>query len=319
MSNSKAQVIKLLFSSKEAQRSYIQEVLCEAGLLNVDVLAFKPQATALWNDVAKDFSALETEYNTPFKLQEREHLYAIDALLLADALKLDTISTEVVAKVYILFFLLVSYFDDHVEHRDKFYSKFSYENTSDRSTQHGAVPFSTIFMALELVDQYLTKANATAEQKIKIFQIISKNLLSYTQFFATERSIDATIEEVFEMKQRQVSAKVVAILADLVEPFTRLSSAKKQALSNGMFYLGSMMQITDDIRDAETDKVLKNANLMNVCHHVLGEAEGAKHFTEIFENESTLAKENLEKVFEEKHVSYLMSLPFYPFCIEGKE
>lgn len=300
-------------TSRYNKQDDIKSLVLTSSIFDSNVLKHEVFAKEIWRIVAADFAKIEEKYTLPYRLDEKTHLYAMDSLTLCDEMGVSKQDSVIVSKLYIVLFLLCSYFDDHVEHRDKFYSKFIFEKESDRSTQEGAVAFSTIAAFYELIIMYLVEANVDTSRQVEFIKTVNDSLLTYTPFFTVERDRDPTVETVLEMKQHNVAGHLVASLADIVVTMGLVEETQAISLKKGLFYVGSLMQMTDDIRDSQIDITLHNANLLNTCLSRHGD-QGYDVFATIFEKERTLASQYFSESQCLKGVK-LMSLPFYPFCI----
>ncbi len=127
-----------------------------------------------------------------------------------------------------------------------------------------------------------------------------------------------SIDETLEVKQRQVAGKTLAMFGDILARYIGLSDVKAKQLHRGLVYLGSLTQITDDIRDKSIDAALRNANIVNTAHK-LGMVAGEKKLDEIYKDEVARARTHLEQIYSKDDVTMLLSLPFYPFMINKQE
>lgn len=289
------------------------KLIREADFFDENILLFRQNAENLWMSVSSDIAKLEKANGIPFRLNESTHLYAIDAFVIADVLGLPMNQAAKIARIYIIIFLLCSYFDDHVEHRDKLFNKFLFSNSSDRSAQEGAMPFAIIFMLQKLLRGYVEETGASASDKSEFLFLVNDMLLSYTPNFALERRSERTPEIVLRIKQHNVSGKIVAMLAD-IGGLVCDDTAKLEILRKGLFYVGSVMQMTDDLRDAEIDNMLNNANLLNAYTYQRGDEIGLQEFSEFFVQEYRRASQCLEPL-SPGQTKLLLSIPFYPFCL----
>lgn len=300
-----------LFDSKDKTRAKIMEL----GLVDSEILAYRNEAEKLWAELYADFIEIERHHGIPYSLREGTHFYAIDLMLINRIFGSEQSLARAAAKLYAVIFLLCSYYDDHVEHRDKLFGKFIFKNDSNLETQHGAVPFSATLILYELLVKYLEDLKVPADKQVYFLSYINKVLLSCTKYFAGERDVALSPEAVLEMKQHNVSGKIISLIADILILYCdRLSAAEEEQLKKGLYFAGSLMQMTDDVRDSEVDRVLNNANLYNVCIQKYGYESGIEYFCDLFMEEYKNASISLNKIMKGTDVKKVLSIPFYPFC-----
>ena len=310
---------ELIKSLVRNQRDPLQNCLEDSDFFDSSILSYKSQALELWHKTAQRYKDKESTFNVPFSLAEKPKLYAIDALVVAEPLLKEKKHLELIAQFWNVFFLTVHYFDDHVEHRDKFFSKFHFGADSDINTQRGAAPFSFIFISLEILQDILTELKVVeAEDRERVIRVVTAELIAQTQFFAVERKEHISFEEVFKIKQLGVSGETFGVFAELIKclPLTKDVDIKK--LKRGFMSLGSLIQITDDIRDVSVDRALNNANLVTAAYEVDRE-ETPDRIASIYGIESTTLSLTLGEIYAKDEFNRIKALPFYPFLINKLE
>lgn len=297
-------------------RAKLQDFIGGSEFFDSKILTYYDNALLVWRRVARRYANKEQEYAIPYRLAESVKLYAVDALCIARPLVEDDNDLLSLAEFFTIFYLIVHFFDDHVEHRDKFYSKFDFSVESNIDTQRGAAPFSFMLVSLGLLDDVLSEVDDfTAEDRHKIINKVYEVLAIQARYFAAERQSNLDLDEILEVKQRRVSGRCLAFLGEVLSCYLKLKGDKEKALYDSLLYLGSLTQITDDIRDYSIDTTLRNANILVTAHH-LGRAAGNKKLEEIYAKEAELARINLLKNYDAKYVKELLSLPFYPFMVD---
>ena len=303
----------------EAKTKDSKTIVKESDIFDANILDYQHTALEVWSEVIKSYHAKEIEFKIPYSIAETPKLYALDALAVIAPLTEDNSKRKFVAKLFVIFYLLVHFYDDHVEHLDKFYSKFQFKNDQNIDPQKGAAPFSFVLISYELILQEIQQQNAFSDlQTLALLRDINANLALQTQYFASERRVDLTENEVLRIKQEQVTGKSLSILAEFIKPLGLLDNTELRLLEKGLYYLGSLTQITDDIRDLDIDSTLKNANFINssiACH---GEELGIKIVSEIFEEHVNKVKGYLQTIYSEEDLKVILSLPFYPFIIDKR-
>lgn len=301
----------------DRDRSAVQDFLGSSKYFEEHILSYEALAMKVWRSVMRRYANKEQEYAIPYNLAESMKLYAVDALAVASPLVREPDEVFRMAEFFAVFYLIVHYFDDHVEHRDKFYSKFDFNTAHNIDTQRGAAPFSFVFISFDILYEVLNELdNLSGEDREKLMRDVSSVLALQTRYFAAERQTNLDIQETLEMKQRRVSGKALAFFGELLGLYLSYSQKQLADLENGLMYLGSLTQITDDIRDQSVDMMLRNANIVLTAHRLLGVKAGNEKLNAIFDEEASLAKKYLSRFYDEKTVATLCSLPFYPFMVD---
>lgn len=303
----------------EAKTKDSKTIVKESEVFDTNILGYQQMALEVWSEVIKDYHKKELDFKIPYSLAETPKLYALDALAIIAPLTKDESQRKFIAKLFVIFYLLVHFYDDHVEHLDKFYSKFTFKNDQNIDPQRGAAPFSFVLLSYELILQEVQNQEMFSDlQTIVLLRDINANLALQTQYFASERKVDLTEYEVLRIKQEQVTGKSLSILAEFIKPLGLLEDDKLRSLEKGLYYLGSLTQITDDIRDLDIDSTLKNANFVNssvACH---GEELGIKIVSDVFEDHVMRVRKYLRDIYGEEDLGVILSLPFYPFIIDKR-
>jgi hypothetical protein len=302
-----------------SDREKVRATLGTANYFHPHILTYQGQALKVWRSVLRRYTTKEQEYDIPYSLAETAKLYAIDAMCTAEPLVEDRNDLFLLAEFFTVFYLMVHFFDDHVEHRDKFYSKFDFAPQGNIDTQRGAAPFSFLLVSFSLLSQILNDITTlSTDAKHTIIQKVYDALALQTRYFAAERQSNLDIEEILEMKQRQVSGKTMSLFGDVLGLYLKLSDKKREILCQGLVYLGSLTQITDDIRDQAIDRTLRNANIV-LSAQELGLSAANSKLSSIYTNEAKLAANYLKRLYSEEEVYVLLSLPFYPFIVNKQQ
>lgn len=309
------QLIQSLIGSKLSKNS-IQEKIQQSNHFDENIFVFQPLAASIWEEVDKRFSKKEAEFRIPFALTESQKLYALDALIICQPFVKQSETLRSIGFIFSVYYLIVHYFDDHVEHPDKFYSKFKFSYNQSTEQQKGAAPFSFVLISLSLIEDELRKLAISSEQSQQIHSEILSSLAIQTKYFTAERNANLSPDDVLEMKQRQVSGRSLLILATLISITSDLKPKEAQKLRRGLVYLGSLIQITDDIRDLETDTALRNANIVTASISDSGEEKGIEVLSKIFTSEVQLLQRFFVELYSEDEFRLILSLPFYPFFID---
>lgn len=300
-------------------REQVRDFIGESRFFDVNILSMEEEALRVWRAVARLYAVKEQDFHIPYQFAENTKLYALDALCIAKPLIADANERFKLAEFFTIFYLIVHLFDDHVEHRDKFYSKFDFSQNSDLDTQRGAAPFSFLLVSLALLQEILQSIRELDEHdQLAIMNDVHGTLARQTRYFASERQSNMSIDDILEVKQRQVSGKTLALFGDILARYSGFSVAQARHLHEGLVYLGSLTQITDDIRDRSIDAALRNANLVDTAYK-LGQVAGEKKLDAIYKEEVAHAQSHLEHIYAKEYANTLLSLPFYPFMIDKQK
>lgn len=303
-------LLRAIVADKQSSRQWSSTIL-DSTEFDKTILSYQSDAEAVWRHVRDRFAARDELYRIPYQFVEAPKLYAMDALVVANPLLANAQVLTRVAELFVVFYLVVHYFDDHVEHRDKFYSKFAFDQSGDIDSQRGAAPFSFMLVAFDIMAEISNELPIKAVDQLKLMAQIRHLLVSQTRFFSLEKKLNIRADEVIEIKQRQVSGRSLAVLASILAVLDddALSDVDFASLEQALVYVGSLTQITDDIRDLNLDKALRNANIITALE------EDVTALTALYEEEARLATEFLGKVYDAPAATAVLSLPFYPFLV----
>jgi len=285
---------------------------------NVDqqILKYKDNALTVWDSSMKILLAKEKFFEVPFTINENPRLYAIDALALASPLTADKEKIDLVSNVFVLFYLIVHLYDDYVEDPLKFYSKFDLSPKINLDLQRNAVPFSFLILTLSAITQELESSTTLSNQaKLNILSLIQANLAEQAKYFAQEHKENPTIDEALSIK-RHVAGISLYVIADILNGLGLVKDSDLGDFKQGLYCLGTLSQITDDIRDYETDSKLGNTNIVKACVDNRGTVRGIDEVSKIFDSYLKKTKEKLSVVYNEEEIMLIISLPFYPFMID---
>lgn len=296
-------------------KSAVQKHLYGAEYFDESILQGCDAALHVWRSVAHRFAYKESLFQIPYTLAEDPKLYALDALTIAGPLIEERKDLFAIAEVFTVFYLMLHYFDDHVEHPDKFFSKFDFDKDGSLDAQRGAAPFSFSLISLAIIGEILDSQETLSKKKAAILSAIYDRLASQTRYFALEKQTNLTADNVLEIKARKVSGKTLGILADLLRHYLGLSNKEFKHLEKGMMYLGSMEQITDDMRDVHVDSTMHNANIV-VAALKYDHPSGISKLTDLFNQENKNAERCLSCLYKPNDLKIILSLPFYPFMID---
>jgi hypothetical protein len=297
----------------------VRRYLDESKFFDERIMSHCEDALDIWQNVFKRYIKKEQALGIPYALNETPKLYALDAICIASPLVADKVALNEIAELFTVFYLMTHYFDDHVEHQDKFFSKFSFSSENNMSTQYGAAPFSFLLTSISVLEDILSESSHLSDQsRVQLIGAMCNRLAAQTRFFASERQANLSAEEALEMKARKVNGQALGVLADILDAYVDLGDGKFETLEQGLLYLGSMEQFTDDIRDLTIDETLRNANIILSASRS-GPENAKQHIQRLFDLEVENARKYLLEIYGSSELRMIFSLPFYPFMIDKRK
>lgn len=222
-----------------------------------------PEAKEIWNSAIKTFTEIEKQTKTPFHLIEKTKTYALDGIVIADSLGISKKERFLPLQIFTIYYLAVHLFDDLIEDPIKFGSKFSIKTKDENELHIKAAGVSFSFHVLMAAYKILgSNKNYKAEQINGINQKFTESLARQISYFALEKRQDMTPKKTLEIKQHSVSGEATSFIADCLMMTGSIERKKFEHIKKILFYLGSLTQFTDDIRDYREDKKNYNANLL---------------------------------------------------------
>lgn len=302
-----------------ADRVAARQYLADTAFFDESIMHYQDEALRVWRSVAHRYSNKEAECDIPYSLAESPKLYALDALCFASPLVKDPQQLFTLAELFTVFYLMTHFFDDHVEHPDKFFSKFDFSKQSSLNTQYGAAPFSFLLLSFSIIKDILNGEPSLSDKARMTLQgAMYDRLVVQTRYFASERESNLNVEEVLEMKARRVNGQTLGVLADILREFLHYDDAQFEEMQAGLLYLGAMEQVTDDIRDMSVDVALRNANII-VSAYKFGVEAGAKKVEKVYQAEAARAEKHLANFYSKPELAAIFSLPFYPFMVDKQQ
>lgn len=276
-------------------------------------------AQMVWEDFMHDFRQVEYRQNIPYELQESAKLYALDLLVIADSLNCnDENLLRRISLIYLIFYLNIHYFDDHVEDPEKFHSKFSYDATLPTETQHGAAPFSFQLGCIQLLEKNLS--SLTAHHGIVDTHLIRnsylRNMTNMTLHLVKERSTSLSYTTVIQVKNHGIFNAWADFTATLIGVFhPQQSDSDRKTITEALCSIGSLTQITDDLRDIQKDRALGNINIFTAALSANHQSEAFRSIAQVYYNEEQSCVRSLRQFVPHHKLQNILFIPFYPFTI----
>lgn len=273
-------------------------------------------ALNIWEDVVSELSDTIKETSFPSDLDRKKKPYALDAILIADALKLDAPGMPDLFKLYTLYYLELHLIDDMMEDQKKFQSKFHNREGISANLNHiEARKLFPILFNLTAVKLISKNNDLSSDKKITVLELLNKSLLKQIRYMSIEKA-DLTVEQVFEAKEHMVSGEATSTMADLLNTVFDFDGEKFIALKKMLFYLGSLTQFTDDIRDYAEDLDNGNANLLVSLKRAFGEELGIEKLLAMYDIEQSNMKRWSDNFSFSVDFELLSSIPLHPFVVK---
>lgn len=282
--------------------------------VKTEILKALPVSMRIWNNVISEIQNVEKNAVMPFWLNESKKPYAIDAILITKAFGFYINKNTCIFELFTLYYLEVHLIDDLVEDQQKFYSKFLASPALNLEQFKAAT--STFTLSFNTAAMNIMQKNSmTDTAKYEIMRLMTNSLLHQVVYFTKEKCKQSP-EEVLEIKERQVSGKATSFMAELLNIQFTIDSQKLSAIKNALFYLGSLTQFTDDLRDLKKDESTGNANLIVSLKDKFG-SNAMREFNKLYDTEEALMLSEISTSGIAANTALLRAIPWHPFLIKG--
>ncbi len=272
-----------------------------------------PLSIDIWDVVARTVEKVEKKVSLPFHLHHDKKFYALDPILVGAAFGFDASEIKPILALFTLYYLEVHLIDDLIEDQGKFYSKFKNGDcNTDGSFKAASSLFTLVFnlASTELIRAMEIDGAAAAE----MLTLLNRSLLSQIRHFVVEKDTLNT-EQVLEAKMHKVAGPATAMLADMLNTKYRFDRERFRHLKESLFYLGSLTQFTDDIRDRGKDAKTGNANLLLSLERDFS-AGVADEFETLYKRDEELMLECAAKTGLQPDCDLLRAIPWHPFVVK---
>jgi len=224
------------------------------------IISYVPEAKKIWFSSMKLLSKIEDLTKTPFTLKKFDNLYALDGIVVAEELGINSKKRYSGLILFSIYYLCVHLLDDLIEDRQKFQSLFTYPKKILYSNKIEATGLSFIMNAILSISFILKREG---QKNInKVINTFINSLVKQLKYFALEKNKNMKPEEILKIKQRKVSGEATSFIADALMINKFFDNKRCLYIKRALYYLGSLTQFTDDLRDYKKDKNTGNANLL---------------------------------------------------------
>lgn len=284
--------------------------------IKTKIYSYIPEAREIWDTTINTFKTIENKIETPFNLKENPKLYALDGIIIADSLGIPREERFVALQVFSIYYLAVHLFDDLIEDPAKFGSKFSITTKDEIELHLKAAGVSFSFHIIMTIYQMLISNNKYKPKEInEISQKFVEILAKQIRYFALEKRKDMTPEKTLEIKQHCVSGEATSFIADCILEGIHYNKQKFKHIKKALFYLGSLTQFTDDLRDYKEDKKNNNANLL-ISMEKQNETNARNEFINWYLLENKLMLDEIKKTKLTIDNELISIIPWYPLFLK---
>lgn len=301
---------------KELAKTLCNERVTEQ--LKAELVKLVPNSKKIWKDAIQQLRRDGRKLKLPYKFRSDPKTYALDGLIIARALGIPDERSSLPLQIFCLFYLSVHIIDDLVEDHAKFRSHFTVADkrrSSQGETVKEVLPFSYTLNVLLSIYRMLMENSCYAKNSDEIFSSIATSLGSFTHFFLLERK-ELPPRKIFQIKERGVSGVATSMIADILCLKDIFSHKIATNLKQALYYLGSLTQFTDDLRDYTVDLAIGNANLMAGLETAFGKNAHEK-FKRWYSNEEEKMLEAFQNSGLDLDTGIMRAIPWYPSLIRS--
>lgn len=136
------------------------------------------------------------------------------------------------------------------------------------------------------------------------------------KYFIAEKNPIMRPEEVLKIKQRYVSGEATSFIIESLKVVGMNFYEKESNLKKALFWMGSLTQFTDDLRDLENDRKKGNLNLIIAIERELKNIEGVKKkWAKMYvkEEQKMVSCLELSKISD---IEIFKAIPWHPFFMK---
>jgi len=146
----------------------------------------------------------------------------------------------------------------------------------------------------------------------KVINTFINSLVKQLKYFALEKNKNMKPEEILKIKQRKVSGEATSFIADALMINKFFDNKRCLYIKRALYYLGSLTQFTDDLRDYKKDKNTGNANLLIFMENFYKNKARDK-FAEWYVLEENLMMKEFYKSGIQIDERVIKAIPWHPF------
>lgn len=274
------------------------------------IISYVPEAKRIWFASMELFSKIENLTKTPFPLKKTDNLYALDGIIVAEELGINSDKRYYGLQLFSIYYLCVHLLDDLIEDQNKFESLFIYSKDSLYSNKIEATGLSFIMNAILSVSFILK--NEKTENINKLINIFVRSLTKQIKYFSMEKNKKMKPKEILKIKQREVSGEATSFIAEALSINHFFNHKEYIHIKKALYYLGSLTQFTDDLRDYRKDKNSGNANLLIFMENYYKDKAKDK-FVEWYVSEEDLMMKEFYKAGVLMDEKVIKAIPWHPY------
>ena len=312
--NETKEVLSALLNNSEAAKSFQLDPRVEKSLHNLT-----KESISIWENMANNFKRGEKLSEAPARLQDETKMYALDGLVVASQFSISKKKRRKVIESYCIYYLAVHLLDDIVDDPDKFYQKFDFSRNFPLDAQKKILGASFILQATSSFSHIFLDAPEffSPEFSSRSTVLFSESLSRQIKYFTVQQDVIHPPEKILEIKQRFVAGEATSFIGDLLDLKNIIGDINASYLKKALWYLGSLTQFTDDLRDYEKDKANNNANLLISLEKFYGNKAKDMFIAWYLKDERSMLL-NLKKSKVDIDLELFRSVPFHPYFFKPK-
>jgi len=190
-------------------------------------------------------------------------------------------------------------------------------------TQQGAAPFSFQLASLQVLEKNLESLSMHHSFKTKGLKLIRdaylRNMINMTSHLVKERQGNMSHTKVMQVKNHGIFKAWADFTATLINVCFPEKAVEHAEFATALCSVGSLTQITDDLRDIQKDFHLGNINIFSAAIEGYGRNEAFRLIAQVYYNEEQVSRGILSRFMDEEKLQNIMFIPFYPFTISKSE
>jgi len=275
------------------------------------------EAQEIWCVAIDTFHLMEKRSGTPYKLRIKPQLFAVDGIVFAGSLRISKEKRFIPLSVFSIYYLSVHLIDDLIENPVKFCSKFSSTNNTGQKLRISLISF-ILHASMASFKLFSLKFDKNINTKASIENFPQKfmgSLSTQIKHLSLEKSKDLPPKEVLKIKQHHVSGEATSFIADCLRLDNPYNERQYKHIKRALFYLGSLTQFTDDLRDYEEDKKNDNANLLASMEKFFGE-RAKMTFIDWYLKEEQFMLNEFKQAGLKINYDLICAVPWYPLFMK---
>lgn len=278
------------------------------------------EARNIWLSSMKIIDNVQSSLEIPFLLRERLKMYALDGVIVAHSLNIPQEQRFNGLKAFSLSYLASHLFDDYVEDFDKYRSKYSIPSIYSGEVLIRSMGLSAPLLTLLSIIHALDYEENSLDYKdqVGLLKVCMESLVKQVNIFLHEGVSTVEPESVLINKHRGVAAEATSLMYDFLQISKFVKSEESGHLKKALWYLGSLTQFTDDIRDYTIDKEKRSPNLLISLEKDFGK-NSINEFIKLYLLEDIRMCQEIAASNLPIDINFWRLIPWHPFLVKPNE